>query len=427
MQRHWLRINSLGPFNHTNFTFQGKECSHEGVLTGREDFLKKLALEKLRQCEVNTGKVAEDIKVLEIGSFDGFISSFLYHKGYQKIITFEGRRENIKKGKALRKILGQRDRVKHFKVNAERIPKFILSILKSRFDFIICFGLLHHLQNPHRLLADIANMLSPNGLLLLETVSINDSVLNETFREAVEPKDVLYRDGNGSIGFLAMKLESDYFPGSTIGKYFTTIPSQNGLKLLLKVVGMEEVQNTDGWEKESSSERLRHRRAVHTSVCVCKKREDFQSIKSDGLSIASIADYENTFCLNLVDYNKIEILNQLESDEQKKEFLNDWVLESENIREREILQSIMYSPKPKVLFEKAKILLKQNRKDEGIQILKSLVESDFCEDWRTTYRSLYLLAAINSRRYLHYAKRCNPNFPKSTFNKCKSFYGGSRP
>ncbi len=139
MQKTWLHINSLGPYNHTNFTFQRKQCSHEGVLKGRENFLKNLALEKLRQFEIEAGINRKDIKVLEIGSFDGFISSFLYHRGYRRVITFEGRRNNIKKGKALRRILGQRDRVKNFKVNAERIPKFILLILyiKKRF---FCVG-----------------------------------------------------------------------------------------------------------------------------------------------------------------------------------------------------------------------------------------------------------------------------------------------
>ena len=423
MQKDWLRINSLGPYNHTNFTFQGKQCSHEGVLKGREDFLKNLALEKLRSFEIEAGKNRKDIKVLEIGSFDGFISSFLYHRGYRRVITFEGRRKNIKKGKALRRILGQRDRVRHLKVNAERIPKFILFFLRNRFDFVICFGLLHHLQNPNRLITDISKMLSPNGLVLLETVSINDSVLSDTFREAVEPKDILYRDGNGSIGFLAMKLESDYFPGSTIENSLTSIPSESGLRLLLKVAGMEEVQNMDGWEKERSTEQLGQRRAVQTSVLLCQKHKEYEAIKKYGFSSDAIADYEDVFCLNLVDINRFEMFNQLESDEQKKEFLSGWIVESENRREREILQSIMYSPKSKILFERAKIFLKQNRREEGIQILKSLVQSDFGEDWRTTYRSLYLLAAISRRRYLYYARRCNPNFPKSTYDKCKRFYG----
>lgn len=101
MEKNWLRINSLGPYSHTNFTFQGKQCSHEGVLTGREDFLKNLALEKLGQFEIETGKSRKDIKILEIGSFDGFISNFLYHRGYRRVITFEGRRKNIKKEKLL--------------------------------------------------------------------------------------------------------------------------------------------------------------------------------------------------------------------------------------------------------------------------------------------------------------------------------------
>jgi hypothetical protein len=60
-----------------------------------------LALEKLRSFELEAGKNRNDIKVLEIGSFDGFISSPLYHRGFHRLITFEGRRNNIKKEKLL--------------------------------------------------------------------------------------------------------------------------------------------------------------------------------------------------------------------------------------------------------------------------------------------------------------------------------------
>lgn len=423
MKPNWLDVNSLGPFNHTNFTFQGRKCSHEGVLAGREDFLKSLALSSLEKFEFDKAKRRQTIRILEIGSYDGFISNYLFHQGFRKIITFEGRKENINKGKHLRKVLNEHDGVRHLRIDAEKIPKFFLRTFANRFDFVICFGLLHHLQNSHKFLGDVKKLLSPNGVLLLETVSLDDSSIDDKFQRAMEAKDILYRDGNTLIGFLGLKFESNYFPGSTIQGPFTTVPSERALQLLLTSVGMRIISKSKGWEELVTPQSLGHRQAVHTTVIRSEKINSPSILDRDGLIDSAIEDYEDTFCLNFVHDNKIEILQQLESDKEKqKQILNNYIFDTKDTAEKKILRSIMYEPRPKILFEHSKNFLQKGQRAEARRILKSLVEDDFCEDWRTTYRSLYLLGVIDSKKYLRYAKLCNPNFPIATLEKMFKLY-----
>ena len=112
-------INSLGPYNHFEFEYKGMIVSHEGSLAGREKFLKQRAYSELEICFEKELK-RNEIRILEIGSYNGSIANFLYNSGFRKITTFESRKHNIVRGKALLKMLGQRDRCRHKVVDIEK-------------------------------------------------------------------------------------------------------------------------------------------------------------------------------------------------------------------------------------------------------------------------------------------------------------------
>jgi SAM-dependent methyltransferase len=416
----WLTINSLGPYSHSNFIFQGKEFSHEGPLQGRENFLKKTAEKSLSEFQIKNGIERKNIRILEIGSFDGAIANHLFHKGYTNITTIESRKINIKRGKLLRKVLKRQDGVKHFNMNAEKFPKFML-LLKGKFDFIICFGLLHHVQNPHKVLSDISKMLKDNAKseLLLETVSIDDSSMDKNYLEAIEAKDILYRDGNIKVGFLGIKRESDYFPGSTTSNQITTVPSKNGLLLMLSDLSFEIKFDFAGWEKTVEKQQLMHRKFVQTTLILAMKTKSFRFDSS-----VAAADYEDSFCLSAINRAQLDTLMELQTiPHQLTSFIDEYCSKIHvKEGEREILKSIKYSPRPKLIFELAKVLLNEDRKTEAISILIDLVTKDFVEDWRTCYRSLYMLASVDSKKWLPYAKLCNMKFPKTTLNKMKDMY-----
>lgn len=409
-------INSLGPYNHSEFEYKGLIVSHEGPLAGREKFLKQSAYSELERICFEKELKRNEIRILEIGSYNGSIANFLYNSGFRKITTFESRKHNIARGKALRKMLGQRDRVRHKVVDIEKISNLRRRALRSKFDAVLCFGVLHHVQNPHRVLKELSNFLNENGLLLLETLVLNDSLQKREFKFALEPKDILYRNENSKVGFFGIKKESNYFPGSTSSQSVTTIPSISGLELFLEDVGIMVAAKGVGWEKTIERRQLNHRSQIMTTLIsgVKVKRKDpvFDAAES----------YENVFCLEAVSQDKVQtLLQSIDNQEIFESYLTSFILKSSAF-EREILESIRFSAKTKLLFENAKNLLMIGKVQEGTEQLESIVRDGFCPDWRTAYRSLYLLSLVKTKVYRKHAIMCHPEFPKSTLRKMELKY-----
>ena len=87
---------------------------------------------------------------------------------------------------------------------------------------------------------------------------------------------------------------------------------------------------------------------------------------------------------------------------------------------------MIHAPVVKLKFEEAKRTLLLGNLVESISSFKTLITS-LNNDWRTTYRSFYILANIDSENieyWLPLAKRCNPEFP-SEYIRPKAFTIGS--
>ena len=77
----------------------------------------------------------------------------------------------------------------------------------------------------------------------------------------------------------------------------------------------------------------------------------------------------------------------------------------------EIIQNLVHSPKTKIQFALAKYKYLKDFTD--LKSLLNLVEH-LNDDWRTTYRTFYLLAKFNKNNSVNWkelAQRCNPEFP----------------
>lgn len=383
---------------------------------GREEFLKQSAYSALERICFEKELNRCEIRILEIGSFNGSIANFLYHSGYRKITTIESRKHNIARGKALRKTLAQRDRCKHKVVDIEKVSNIRRRVYESKFDVVLCFGVLHHIQNPHKVLKDLSNFLKEDGLLLLETVVLNDSLQKSEFIAALEPKDIMYRNENSKVGFFGIKKESNYFPGSTSSQSVTTIPSINGLELILEDVGIKVTAKSAGWETTISRSQLSHRSQVMTQLISGVK------VKRKDPVINAAESYEDVFCLEAISQNKVlSLLQNIDNQEIFESYLSSFIINSSTF-EREILESIRFSAKTKLLFENAKNLIMIGKVQEGIEQLESIVRDDFCPDWRTAYRSLYLLSLFEKKAYRNHAIMCHPEFPESTLHKMDMKY-----
>ena len=90
--------------------------------------------------------------------------------------------------------------------------------------------------------------------------------------------------------------------------------------------------------------------------------------------------------------------------------------------EQKIIKSMIHAPVVKLQFEEAKRTLLLDNKAESISRFKALITS-LNSDWRTTYRTFYILSSIDSENldyWLPLANRCNPEYP-SEFIKPTAF------
>jgi tRNA (mo5U34)-methyltransferase len=101
--------------------------------------------------------------VLDIGCGVGYFSKFLDELGF-KVVGMDGRAENIVE--ASRRLPGI-----DFRVADVEDPQFCPN---RQFDFVLCFGLLYHLENPLRALRNLSTV--ARQALFLESLSIPDSL-----------------------------------------------------------------------------------------------------------------------------------------------------------------------------------------------------------------------------------------------------------
>ncbi|MDE2588105.1 MAG: hypothetical protein KGL95_00340, partial [Patescibacteria group bacterium] len=88
-----------------------------------------------------------------------------------------------------------------------------------------------------------------------------------------------------------------------------------------------------------------------------------------------------------------------------------------NEYEVEIIKNLRFNPAEKIAFEYAKILYAEKKYNESIKVLKTITQK-INADWRSVYRSFYLLAKIyqklgkmkEKQRYGKLCKTCHPNF-----------------
>jgi tRNA (mo5U34)-methyltransferase len=96
--------------------------------------------------------------------------------------------------------------------------------LGERFDVVLCFGILHRVTDPIRLLRALADVLAPAGEIVLETYGSHLGADAAAF-EVHEPGDVCARDDFVYWGFSAA-----------------------GLRRLARIVGFDDVDVVDELE-----------------------------------------------------------------------------------------------------------------------------------------------------------------------------------
>ena len=399
---------------HSYYEINDKHFSHEGPLAGRANFLISNTERFLELfCEQNKLQ-KENLKILDVGCYDGWILNKLYSKGYKNLFGLEPRLQNIERGKILRKTLKISDEVMHFQ--GTLIDQGLFA-KEHDFDVVLNFGVIHHLNDIAQFIKLLRTKLKTGGALLIESLTLDDSFADKNLSTSLEPKDIIYNDTNKSVSFIGVKLESDYYPGSAAETGTVQIPAKQALLWFLENSNFKILR--DFTQKSYTAHRESAQSTFIEAVAV-----DSNTHKTNIYSTA----LERKMVWGVLDEITLERLEEIVCknpepfDETLKQELDQLVIKIPK-EQHEIVKSIIHAPVTKLQFEKAKYYSLNNQNTKAIGILYDLI-TQLNDDWRTTYRSFYLLKIIDPENYEFWeelASRCNPEFPEEIIES-KPFY-----
>ena len=148
------------------------------------------------------------MSVLDVGTFDGFYAFLAEARGARRVVAVDNEQYRVwvksrwgvelEGGEgftAIRELLRS-------KVEYRRLDAFDLDQFEETFDFILCFGILHRVENPLGLLKVIRRRLAGGGQVLLETHGPADRTLDSSAAVHIpEAGEVYARDDFVYWGF----------------------------------------------------------------------------------------------------------------------------------------------------------------------------------------------------------------------------------
>ncbi len=155
------------------------------------------------------------MSVLDVGTFDGFYAFLAEARGARRVVAVDNEqyREwvssrwgvDLEGGEgfaAIRELLDS-------EVDYRRLDAFDLDDLAETFDLILCFGILHRVENPMGLLKTLRRRLAAGGQVLLETHGPADQALESSAAVHIPSVGEVYaRDDFVYWGFTAAGLDA---------------------------------------------------------------------------------------------------------------------------------------------------------------------------------------------------------------------------
>jgi tRNA (mo5U34)-methyltransferase len=138
-------------------------------------------------------------RVLDAGTFDGFYAFLAERRGAAHVVAVDNEQYvtwvkarwgiELERGegfRAIAELLGSR-------VVYVRGDALELADMDERFDVVLCFGILHRVENPLGLLRVLGGVLAPGGRLLVETYGVAADGRAADGRIEVHPPSEIYR------------------------------------------------------------------------------------------------------------------------------------------------------------------------------------------------------------------------------------------
>ncbi len=426
-------INLLGPWTHGYFDLGN------GIVIEDNDDIQKARLFKYKVYFEDVisqhyhKDALEDKTLCEIGCNTGyFIFEMLKRFNFRKVTGLEPRESNLAKARFIKQIFDLSDQ------EFELREYDILTTGRSneQYDVVLMPGVLHHLDNHLNALKNLYKL--TGDLCIIETIVLPEAVNSDQSRKYIELKDGFYRDNKDYFGLVGYKYESGDLDGSAVRDGIVAVPTERALMMMLKHVGFEDIEvykTVKDLETEIYRPNLYRDVAVLIIKCTKarsispgnktaakleqEKKEIFTCLPYEMVSQVYAYSNGDKQLADLSDESRLVVTSQKEYSVQKgttawQKLSDDFYLSDD---EMGIVSTLKHAFDQKVAFEYAKACYEEKKLEESIRVLKDLIT--ICNlDWRTVYRTYFLLAVIyfdkqeleNSGRFLEKSLRAYPNF-----------------
>jgi len=413
-------INVLGPWVHGYF-----DLGH-GLIIEDQDELQKRRLFHLRDYYRNIlesyygSKQLKDKTLADVGCNTGYFLFELFNTfQFKRADGLEPRKSNLSKAKFI---------AEYFNVPKNRVRFRKYDILSHHrtlpvYDVVLMSGLIHHLDNHLLALSNAYRM--TKDLCIIETMVLPDEVNTSLVRKSLELKDDAYKKFDYGFGVMGYKFESNYLDGAAARSGIVGIPSEKALTMMLYHVGFNNVRvYRDNRQMKKEVYNIPSYRELNSAIIVAEKREEegkrpylyfskyYEEEEQNNFDLAIpidiIAPLYNVLTLGqpedtLSGLPRLVYLSELYYTEKRGE--EAFAILAEKMGQEayyQIIRTFRHAPKDKVSYEYAKTSFHEGRYEAAQEVLEKLIAT--CNlDWRTVFRTYYLLARIS----LHHCDRTN--------------------
>lgn len=389
----------------------GGGVGNEESLSGRAKYILDIFHNYLK--DNFTDQQIAELNLIDVGSYDGFLSHEISKKIKVKSITsLEPRIKNFQKGQFVRKELKISDEVMYRCCDLDE-----LITNGEIFDVVFCVGVLHHISDIQNFIKKLAKITKHRMFLEFITYEESTKQINPVLHpflkrrlakinnDQIETKDIIYSTIPKLYGISAFKAESNYLDGSTIETSLVTLPSYEHVKLSLFMNGFDSnlLVNSKVYRKNLHN----HQRKFNAIMLDAQK-----SLSSFTLESSVISD-ERYFIFHILPKHSINLLTRLIARPLLLYFINQLYAKTREsnllskihklflnlirAQHRLIWMNFIHNPNIKMKFEIAKYQLYIGDSGSAKLILNDILQTPN-SDWRSCYRSLFLLASIEKEQ-----------------------------
>ena len=404
-------INVLGPWVHGYFDLGN------GIVIEDQDKLQKKRLFAIRNYLIDIitkyykTNDLQDKTLCDIGCNTGYFIYEIYKKfKIKKVVGVEPRTKNLAKAKFI---------ANFFKLPKNRYILKKMDVLSlgrkiEKFDIVIMPGVLHHLDDHILALRNLYKM--TKDLCIIETVVLSNKFNEKHIAEQLELKDDLYKinENKNKFGIIGYKLETDRLDGATIHNGIVGIPTTDALLLTLRSIGFNKVKiyrSDEQLRKNVYNEKSY--RNYHSVIIVASKNKKVKNSHpiENTLDLIEKNEFLNYIPLKYIEplYNfvinhsnkKLTEIPLLMYQSELKYKESSGKLAAQKLKKiignkpyYQIISTFKHAPNDKISFEYAKSLYHEGLTEKTQERIKNLIEKVNL-DWRTVYKSYYLLAKLN--------------------------------